>query len=161
MYGHLPSFNAGMLDDAQFTSTNGPLHARQPSPGRSTSPLNGAHALETPNTYEQLIAQNAVLKTRVSELEVINELFRGRVAQLEQDEKNAKRGEEMHRESEQNLVVRLQQSQGREDDLKRRLDALADEVADLRKELPSAKRVKLSDDVGPERSEAAAMTTPP
>jgi len=38
-----------------------------------------------------LHAQNAHLRTRVSELEVINDLFRGRVGELEQAEHEARR----------------------------------------------------------------------
>lgn len=99
--------------------------------------MNGDRHLDIPQTYEQLIAANSSLKTRVSELEVINELFRGRVTQLEQDESNARRGEEMRRESEQNLKAQvedlqrhLQESQRRENQLKRRLDDLERERGD-------------------------------
>ena len=46
------------------------LHLSHPSPG-STSSLNDRH-LEPPQTYEQLFVQNTQLKTKVSELEVIN-----------------------------------------------------------------------------------------
>ncbi len=99
---------------------------RPASPGRSETSLN-----DMPQTFEQLIATNSSLKTRVSELEVINELFRGRVTQLEQDEANARRGEEMRRESERNLRLHLEESQRRENQLKRRLDDLEREVAEM------------------------------
>jgi len=132
------------------------MHLRQPSPGRSTSPLNGS-GLEVPQTYEQLIAQNSGLKTRVSELEVINELFRGRVTQLEQDEANARRGEEMRRESEQNLMQRLEESQRRENQLKRRLDDLEREVGEQRDGPPPAKKMRVADMVGNEA--ASTLTT--
>jgi GATA-binding protein, other eukaryote len=46
------------------------LHLSHPSPG-STSSLNDRH-LEPPQTYEQLFVANTQLKTKVSELEVIN-----------------------------------------------------------------------------------------
>jgi GATA-binding protein, other eukaryote len=46
------------------------LHLNHPSPG-STSSLNDRH-LEPPQTYEQLFVANTQLKTKVSELEVIN-----------------------------------------------------------------------------------------
>lgn len=123
-------------------------HIRQPSPGRSASPLNGHHGLEVPQTYEQLIAQNSSLKTRVSELEVINELFRGRVTQLEQDEANARRGEEMRRESETNLIQRLEESQRRENQLKHRLDDLEREYGDGMDGGPPAKKMRVADIVG-------------
>jgi len=50
------------------------LHLSQPSPG-SMSSINDRSNLEPPQTYEQLLAQNATLRTRVSELEVINMVF--------------------------------------------------------------------------------------
>jgi GATA-binding protein len=129
----MPTFNGHPLDDPYNHSPSLPqLHLRQPSPGRSTSPLNGAHSLEVPQTYEQLIAQNSSLKTRVSELEVINELFRGRVTQLEQDESNARRGEEMRRENQ----------------LKRRLDDMERELGELRDGAPRPKKMRVADMVG-------------
>lgn len=124
------------------------MHIRQPSPGRSTSPLNGSNGLEVPQTYEQLVAQNSALKTRVSELDLINELFRGRVAQLEQDENNARRGQEMHRESEQSLMSRLEESQRRENQLKRRLDDIERELSELKEGPPRAKKMRVADMVG-------------
>jgi GATA-binding protein len=153
MYGnHLPPFNNGHhpLDDHynHHSPSLPPMHIRQPSPGRSTSPLNGAHGLEVPQTYEQLIAQNSSLKTRVSELEVINELFRGRVTQLEQDESNARRGEEMRRDSEHDLMRRLEESQRRENQLKRRLDDIERELSELRDGAPRAKKMRVADMVG-------------
>ncbi|RFU35630.1 hypothetical protein B7463_g699, partial [Scytalidium lignicola] len=155
MYGnHLPTFNGHQLVDDHFNHSPSlpPMHLRQPSPGRSTSPLNGTHGLEVPQTYEQLIAQNSSLKTRVSELEVINELFRGRVTQLEQDEANARRGEEMRRESEASLLTRLEESQRRENQLKRRLDDVERELADLREGGPRAKKMRVADMVGDSES---------
>jgi GATA-binding protein len=88
----------------------------------------------------------------VSELEVINELFRGRVAQLEQDENNARRGEEMRRESEQELGRRLEESQRRENQLKHRLDDVERELSELRDGAPRAKKMRVSDMVGDSES---------
>jgi GATA-binding protein len=151
---HLPAFNGHPLDDpyGHHSPSLPPMHLRQPSPGRSTSPLNGAHNLEVPQTYEQLIAQNSSLKTRVSELEVINELFRGRVAQLEQDEANARRGEEMRRESEKDLMRRLEESQRRENQLKHRLDDVERELGEARDGAPPAKKMRVADMVGDSES---------
>jgi len=151
MYGnHLPVFN-GLHDDynhhIRHSPSLPPSHIqRQPTPGRSDSPLNGQHSLAL--TPEQLIAENSSLKTRVNELDLINELFRGRVAQLEQDESNARRGEEMRRESEHNLMARLDESQRRENQLKRRLDDLERELADLKEGAPRAKKMRVADMVG-------------
>lgn len=119
--------------------------------------MNGDRHLDIPQTYEQLIAANSSLKTRVSELEVINELFRGRVTQLEQDESNARRGEEMRRASEENLKAQvedlqrhLQESQRRENQLKRRLDDIERERGDISdtREGPRAKKMRVADMVG-------------
>jgi GATA-binding protein len=153
MYGnhnHLPVFN-GHLDDYNHHINNSPslppMHLqRQPTPGRSASPLNGNHQMA--QTPEQLIAENSSLKTRVSELEVINELFRGRVTQLEQDEANARRGEEMRRESEHTLIARLDESQRRENQLKRRLDDVERELHDMKDGAPPAKKMRVADMVG-------------
>lgn len=150
---HMTAFGNGHpLDDPynHHSPSLPPLHLRAPSPsGRSASPLNGAHnSLDIPQTYEQLIAQNSSLKTRVSELEVINELFRGRVAQLEQDENNARRGEEMRRESEQDLMRRLEESQRRENQLKHRLDDVERELSEARDGAPRAKKMRVADMVG-------------
>jgi GATA-binding protein len=162
MYGnHLPPFNGHSLDDHyNHHSPSFPaVQLRAPSPGRSTSPLNGTHALEVHQTYEQLIASNASLKTRVSELEVINELFRGRVTQLEQDESNARRGEEMRRESEHALVQRLEESQRRENQLKRRLDDVERELSDLKDGAHRAKKIRVSDMVGDSESSTPQSVT--
>lgn len=159
---HLPAFNGHHnLDDPYNHQSPSlpPLHIRQPSPGRSASPINGAQGLEVPQTYEQLIASNAALKTRVSELEVINELFRGRVTQLEQDEANARRGEEMRRESEHSLMNRLEESQRRENQLKRRLDDIERELGELRDGAPRAKKMRVSDVVDDSGSSTPLSTT--
>ncbi|KAK3324710.1 hypothetical protein B0T19DRAFT_237023 [Cercophora scortea] len=70
-------------DQFQPQSMPGGFAVSAPSPGRAQSPLNGEHM---PPTHEQLLALNASLKTRVSELEVIQELYRGRLQQLENEE---------------------------------------------------------------------------
>lgn len=164
---HLPAFNGHNLDDPynHHSPSLPPLHNRQPSPGRSTSPLNGGQ-LEPPQTYEQLIASNAALKTRVSELEVINGFFEGRVTQLEQDEANARRGEEMRREAEYAALQRLEESQRRENQLKRRLDDVerelserTREVNDMREGGPPAKKMRVADMVGDSESSTPQSVT--
>ncbi|KAI6785424.1 uncharacterized protein J7T54_007066 [Emericellopsis cladophorae] len=125
MYNNpLPSF---MMDDpysSNFAQTG----------DGSGSPMNG----DTPQTHEQLIAANSSLKTRVRELELINELFRGRLSQLEQQEAAARRGHEVadseqtglrtqleeSRGSEAQLLAQLEETHRRENSLKRRLDEL-------------------------------------
>lgn len=152
MYGShalLPVFN-GHMDDYHHLNHSPnlpPMHLQhQPTPGRSASPLNEHQQMA--QTQEQLIADNSSLKTRVSELEVINELFRGRVQQLEQDEANARRGEEMRRASESTLMARLEESQRRENQLKRRLDDLERELHETKEGAPPAKKMRVADMVG-------------
>ncbi|KAL4898055.1 hypothetical protein BDV59DRAFT_169163 [Aspergillus ambiguus] len=123
---------------------------RQPSPS-STSVAPDRH-LDSPQTYEGLLAANASLKTRVSELEVITELFRGRVTELEQSDATARRSEMIVRDSEARLRRSLEESQRREDELKRRVSDLERRLSetgpsagnDSPKE-PLAKRMRLSD----------------
>ncbi|KAH8656165.1 hypothetical protein BGZ60DRAFT_532481 [Tricladium varicosporioides] len=157
---YLPPVNGHTMEDHySHLSPSLPPMLRQPSPGRSTSPLNGSTTLAPPETYEQLIASNSSLKTRVSELEVINELFRSRVTQLEQDEANARRGEEMRRDSEFTLMQRLEESQRRENQLKHRLDDLEHELAELKDGAPRAKKMRVSDMVGDSESSTPQSVT--
>jgi GATA-binding protein len=151
---HIPTFNNHPFDGyphPQHSPSLPAMNLRQPSPGRSASPLNGVNGLELPQTYEQLIAQNAAFKTRVSELEVINELFRGRVTELEQDASNAKRGVD-------HLQRQLEESQRRENLLKRRLDDMVEEhQTDGGDGPPRAKKIRVSDMIGD--SEASTPST--
>ncbi|KAI9760388.1 MAG: phosphatidyl inositol kinase [Chaenotheca gracillima] len=119
------------------------LHLSHPSPG-STSSLNDRH-LEPPQTYEALHAANTSLKTRVSELEVINDLFQGRVKQLEQNEDRARRDEAVRRDLEEQLRSALDQTQRRESNLKRRVDDLERELSELRDSGPRPKKMRVSD----------------
>ncbi|KAF4996217.1 hypothetical protein FGRMN_4629 [Fusarium graminum] len=92
--------------------------------GRASSPSNGDRKMEAPPTYEQLVAINSSLKTRVSELEVIIELFRGRLSQLEQQEAAARTGQQAADIEQSQLRAQLEDSHRRENSLKRRLDEL-------------------------------------
>ncbi|KAL8847509.1 MAG: hypothetical protein Q9221_007464 [Calogaya cf. arnoldii] len=113
---HLPSFNV-----------------RQPSPG-STSSQNDRRP-DTRISYDQLYQENTALKTRVSELEVINILYKGQVG--EQDQKAT--------ESDQQLRQLLEEAQGRENLLKQQVKELELEILDLRGGEPAGKRQCLSD----------------
>ncbi|KAJ4364391.1 GATA zinc finger protein 3 [Neocucurbitaria cava] len=108
---------------------------RAPSP--ATSSVNGL-PLEPPLPYDTLAAQNTALKTRVSEMELINDLFRNRVSELEQSEQSA-------RQTETTLRQELEEVKQREADLKRRLDELEDDS-------PRHKRMKMSDLVDESRA---------
>ncbi|KAK0645476.1 hypothetical protein B0T16DRAFT_457504 [Cercophora newfieldiana] len=136
------------------------------SPGRAPSPLNG----ELSRDHEQLIADNSSLKTRVSELEVIQELYRGRIQQLEQEETArqqapdaTKTEEQLHSQvaalTDANLQLQqqveesrkqLDESHRRENMLKRRLDELEIELKNTKESLESyensrAKKPRLDD----------------
>ena len=141
--------------------------------GRPQSPLNGDR-LDMPQTHEQLLATNASLKTRVSELEVIQELYRGRIQQLEQEEANRQAQEKSKSEADEQLHVQLsvmneaqsqlqkelEESHRRENMLKRRLDELEVELKDAKESLEvhengRAKKARI-DDVAPDTDEAAS-----
>ncbi|KAK8052092.1 hypothetical protein PG993_003477 [Apiospora rasikravindrae] len=129
---HLPVFQG--MDPNQFQSPSLPQYPIPGgSPGRSGSPVNGE-----PETREQLIAANASLKTRVSELDLINELYRGRLTQLEQDSQNqdnwrhaaeqAQKNEAHERAMREDIQRQLEDSHRRENILKRRLDEIEQEL---------------------------------
>ena len=117
------------------------LHLSHPSP-RSTSSFNGEGHLEPPQTYDGLVAANTTLKTRVNELEVVNQFYKERVTQLEQDEANARRAGMTIRDSEHRFRMALEESQQREDDLKRRIEELERDLADGQ---PHNKKMRLSE----------------
>ena len=119
---------------------------RHPSPG-STSSFNDRN-LEPPQTYEGLLQANTFLKTRVSELEVINDLYKGTVNQYEQG--GAPQAEMVPKDSTSELRQSLNQAMRREEDLKRQVDELEREVAELRGEQPPAKRSRVSNSEYPE-----------
>ncbi|KAJ5899277.1 Zinc finger NHR/GATA-type [Penicillium taxi] len=154
------SHNSNIAPQHMFDSvTRGDINVNSglPSlPMRAQSPSGVDRHLDPAQTYESLLALNTSLKTRVSELDLINELFRGRVAELEQSDASARRAEMIARDSEARLRRSLEDSQRREEDLKRR-------VGDLERQLtsgdgdssePQAKRIRLSDMVeqSPEQS---------
>ncbi|KAI0098520.1 hypothetical protein GGR51DRAFT_565644 [Nemania sp. FL0031] len=149
------------MDHFQHDSLHYPMPGA--SPGRAPSPTNGEQPpLDAPQTHEQLIAANSSLKTRVSELDLINELYRGRLQQLEQDnqtadnyrhsaEMSAKEAatERAHREE---IQRQLDDSHRRENSLKRRLDEMEQELSELKNQMsvmesdePVAKRPKLEE----------------
>ncbi|KAF1912828.1 hypothetical protein BDU57DRAFT_336261 [Ampelomyces quisqualis] len=110
-------FEQALSSDVFHSSALGAFGHRAPSPANSS--INGSH-LDAPLPYDSLAAQNTALKTRVSEMELINDLFRNRVTELENSENAA-------RETEAKLRAELDEVRQRESDLKRRLDELEDE----------------------------------
>lgn len=150
-------FDGVTLEGHAFQSPSLPAFSlRQPSPG-STSSINGSH-LEPPMTYDGLAAQNTSLKTRVSELEVINDLFRGRVAELEHSEQDARRNEMAARDSENHLRTDLEEAHAREAELKRRLEELETELAEYR-DGRQHKKMRLSDIVDESRTSTPLSTS--
>jgi GATA-binding protein len=130
-------FDGALHGDAVFHSPSMPgFGLRQPSPG-STSSINGSH-LEPPLPYDTLAAQNTALKTRVSEMELINDLFRNRVSELETSEQAA-------RSTEAALRAELEATQQREAALKRRLE-------EIEEDSPRHKKMRLSDLVDESRA---------
>ena len=89
--------------------------------------------LEPPQTLESRKA----LQTRVSELEVINELFKGRVHELESSLEEYRRQEEQAKDAERRALTR-------EAELKRRVEELEADLVEYR-EGPRAKKMRLSD----------------
>uniref|UniRef100_L2FE81 Gata transcription factor n=1 Tax=Colletotrichum fructicola (strain Nara gc5) TaxID=1213859 RepID=L2FE81_COLFN len=159
--------------NGNIDGSDSPLGFNVGGENRSASPLNGDRHLDVPQTHEQLIAANSALKTRVSELELINELFRGRLSQMEQDEASARRGQEISGKAEAQLRSQLEasnkqleDSHRRENNLKRRLDEMelelkeAKEAADSSSESGrAAKKLRVADMVGDSEVSTPQSTT--
>lgn len=97
-------FEQALSGDVFHSPSMSAFGHRAPSPANSS--INGSH-LEAPLPYDSLAAQNTALKTRVSEMELINDLFRSRVGELENKENAA-------RETEAKLRAELEQARQRE-----------------------------------------------
>ncbi|KAJ6008401.1 hypothetical protein N7540_012377 [Penicillium herquei] len=154
-FGSLHAHNSNIAPQHMFDSVTRGDGALNLSGKMVPMPLGSPSAMnESPQTYESLLALNTSLKTRVSELDLINELFRGRVAELEQSDASARRSEMIARDSESRLrdsEARLRRSledaQHREEALKRRINELENQLAEAEGDNgePSAKRIRLSD----------------
>lgn len=121
-------FEQALNGEIYHSPSFGGLPNRAPSP--ATSSINGSQ-LDHPLPYDTLAAQNTALKTRVSEMELINDLFRNRVAELEA-------GENAAQESGAKLRQELEEAKQRESELKRRLE-------ELEEESPRHKKARYSD----------------
>lgn len=133
-------FDNVSLAESSFQPQGLPTFAlRQPSPAPSANGPHHDHA----HPYSE---NNSSLKTRVSELEVINDLFRGRVAELEQSEQDARAKEASAREAADQYKADLEAALDRESALKRRLEALEAELESSKSHAaPPSKRLRLSD----------------
>jgi GATA-binding protein len=96
---------------------------------------------DTPQSFDALAAHNNALRTRVSELEVINDLFKGRVSELEASEQEARQEvEALKREVES---------------LKRgSADMVADTSAEMQGDGRVTKKAKLNDNHDNENGDA-------
>ena len=133
-------------------------HLRQHSPGSIRAVTD--RPFEASRSQEALLAANTALRTRVNELEVINDLFRGRVSQLEHELNLRREGPTQHG-SDGQLRTSLDESRRRENDLKRRLDDLEQEVSGLRGSSPRAKKMRVSDIVEGGGGVQAVSMSPP
>ncbi|KAK5175470.1 GATA zinc finger protein 3 [Saxophila tyrrhenica] len=125
-------FDTVSLPSDSFASPSLPAFAlRQPSP--SASSPNGTAHLEPPQSFEGLQAQNQHLRTRVNELEVIQDLFRGRVNELESSERTAREAERTRKEEVERLKADLDASNAKATELQRRLDELEGQDSPPRK----------------------------
>lgn len=114
-------FDGVALTDHTFQSPSLPaLHLGQPSPGSASSDRH----LEPPMTYEQLLAANTHLKTRVSELEVINM---------------------MYSDNENNLRVERDNAIRTQEDLKKRVQQLEEQLRNTNDQEHPSKKQRLSD----------------
>lgn len=151
-------------------------HLQQPlagfgtgAPGNGTSPLNGEAVPQTP---EELLALNSGLKTRIDELEVINDLIQRRLQHYEtygtgpnpgsslvegghdatQAEAQLRAQIDALSTTEAQLRSQLDESHRRENNLKRRLDEMELELKDVKESLEShengrAKKPRLEEPV--------------
>jgi GATA-binding protein len=133
-------FDNVSLAESSFQPAGLPTFAlRQPSPAHSVNAMHPEHA----HPYSE---NHISLKTRVSELEVINDLFRGRVAELEQSEQDAREKEAAARNAADQYKADLDAALVRESALKRTIEALDAEIESFKSQgAPSAKRLRLSD----------------
>lgn len=144
-----PSIFESLVNHADHSAVGSPsplpgLNSfNHPSPG-STSSLHDRHLEQPTPTLDSLMSANSKLKTRVAELELVNDLFRSRVSELEQSETNARQKEITRREVEAQLRQFLSDSAKREEELKRKLDETERELGELRGD-HQRKKVRVSD----------------
>ena len=129
-------------------------HLRNPSPGSAASGAD--RGFDIPQTYDGVVQAMTSLRTRVSELEVINDLYRSEVSQYHHGQGSGAlkpnvsgggsgSGETAHQEDESSLRQQLQESHQRESDLRRRVEELESENADLRSGHRPSKKARTSE----------------
>lgn len=139
-----PSLFESLVNDSALAGSTSlpPLNPNHPSAG-STSTIDMKH-LEQPQTMESLINTNNTLMTRVKELELVNDMFRSRVQQLETSEANLKRTMISNREIEAQLRQCIEDCNKREDTLKRKIEDLESELIEIKDPL-ARKKLRVSD----------------
>ncbi|EME86387.1 uncharacterized protein MYCFIDRAFT_194462 [Pseudocercospora fijiensis CIRAD86] len=119
-------FDTVSLPSDTFASPSLPaFNLRNPSPAPTTNG-HGSH-MGVSSNYEDLVNQNNTLRTRVSELEVINDLFRGRVSELEASEQDARQKERSKDAEVQRYLAELATAHSRAAELERRLKELVED----------------------------------
>lgn len=180
----LPMY-ANVIDGQQFQTGLPDYPLPADGSGHAGATTNGDAHPDIPDTREQLIAANSSLKTRVSELEVINELYRGRLTQLEADSQNADnfrhqadeamKAEAHERQMREDIQRKhddtqrqLDDSHRRENIFKRRLDEMEQELKDAQDKIKQleeaesdrpAKKPRLEEEE-PKKEESEAAPTP-
>jgi len=153
------------MDDGQYQGQSLGFGLAGASPGRATSPLNG----DAPQTPEQLMAAVSSLKTRVSELEVINDFMQRQLAvpgynTSQEGQDGTGQVEAQLRAQVEQLTSQLEESHRRENMLKRRLDDLEAEMQakaalEIHDNDRAAKRPRLAEEVKPEGEAVAAASS--
>lgn len=110
-------FDGVILGEHTFQSPSLPTLINDPSPG-SLSSINDRR-LDPPATYEQLLAEHTALRTRVSELEVINMMYSDNENNLRRERDEALKGNEDLKRKVEELEAQLRQSQAFEHPIKK------------------------------------------
>lgn len=111
--------------------------------GRPQSPMNGDR-MDIPQTHDQLLTTNSQLKTRVSELEVIQELYRGRIQQLEQEQQASQQVRQQENggaaENDAQLRAQLEAANDVNNQLRVQIETITENHVQLQKELDESHR---------------------
>jgi len=144
-------FDNVTLDNHPFYSPTLSQSAFRAASPSSASMTNGHTVMEHSLTDESLRRQVESLQTRVRELEVINELYRGRLQEIEPNLDNSRQAENRAR-------LALEQANAREVDLKRRIEEL-EATAQESRDGQRSKRVRLTDIVDDRSQTSTPLST--
>lgn len=90
------------------------------------------------------MSANTALQTRVKELELVNDMYQSRVHQLETSEENFKRTTIGNREVEARLRQCIDEGIKREENLKRKIEDLENELMEIKDPL-ARKKLRVAD----------------